>query len=288
MNIKQSTWMKGISDRPMNRKIKLPPEVKDTPSFNSWLGNPIHPKLHRETPFFPFQEKVARDIKEFKHVIINKFTGAGMTEIIPRIALELGIRERQFFKQIAIVTGTRMNFTEQVIKSRIKPVIDKKNKGIIKEYIKARIELINGIYIQGYPTDHIDTIRGQDDIFFIFIDEAAFFHPNLQEDLNMAIERYIIKTDPYIVWNSTPNGPEGVFYNKWIDSISLKNDYKNITIPYTEGLSSSLITTEQIEKAMKENPRLWRQEYDNQFIAPMGAVTEQPMIDMEQKEERFV
>ena len=48
---------------------------------------------------------------------------------------------------------------------------------------------------------------------FILIDEADFFRKAEQEDVRLVTERYIGKSDPYIVMVSTPNAPDGLFEN---------------------------------------------------------------------------
>jgi hypothetical protein len=46
---------------------------------------------------------------------------------------------------------------------------------------------------------------------FILLDEADFFRKGEQEDVRHVSERYIAKSDPYIVMISTPNAPDGLF-----------------------------------------------------------------------------
>ena len=46
---------------------------------------------------------------------------------------------------------------------------------------------------------------------FILIDEGDFFRKEEQEDVRHVSERYIAKSDPYIVMVSTPNAPDGLF-----------------------------------------------------------------------------
>lgn len=230
----------------------------------------------------PFQEMIRDKIRKNRHVIINKFAGAGMTEIIPRIALELAFNDSPDFAQIAIITGTRMEFTEQIIAQRILPILYNQHKDKVLLFKKARINLSNGYYIQGYPTENVEALHGQRDIQFLFVDEAAFFHPNKQEAIRIAVERNISKSDPYIVWNSTPHGPTGAFYNIYMDALNLKNDYDAITINYTEGLETGLLLKSDVDKIREYNYRMFQQEFDNKFIAPLGSVMPEPVIRNEE------
>ena len=46
---------------------------------------------------------------------------------------------------------------------------------------------------------------------FMFLDEADMFRKGEQDDVCFVSERYIGKSDPFIVMVSTPNAPDGLF-----------------------------------------------------------------------------
>jgi hypothetical protein len=54
-------------------------------------------------------------------------------------------------------------------------------------------------------------IQGIDNPKFIFLDECDFFPKFQQDDVRHVTERYIAKSDPFIVMVSTPNAPGGLF-----------------------------------------------------------------------------
>ena len=54
-------------------------------------------------------------------------------------------------------------------------------------------------------------IRALENPKFILLDEGDFFRKSEQEDVRFVTERYIGKSDPYIVMVSTPNAPNGLF-----------------------------------------------------------------------------
>src|SRR5437867_7995639 len=70
---------------------------------------------------------------------------------------------------------------------------------------------------------------------FILIDEGDFFRKSEQEDVRHVSERYIAKSDPYIVMVSTPNAPDGLFekIEKEPEETCL---YKRLLLDYTYGL----------------------------------------------------
>jgi hypothetical protein len=54
-------------------------------------------------------------------------------------------------------------------------------------------------------------MRGLPNVSLILLDEADFFPPGQQADARDVSERYIAKSNPYIVMVSTPNAPDGLF-----------------------------------------------------------------------------
>lgn len=250
--------------------------------LNHYLGLPE--KAGRQFPIFDWQmELIYKRLFRHRHLAINKFTGAGMTSISPRLFLDISYNHKPKYSQFAVVTGTNLSLAIQILQQFIKPVIDKKHPELIKSSIKEQIILSNDTYIKAYPTDHIDSLRGQKDLELVFVDEAAFFHPNQQEDIRMAIERNEGKTDPWVIYNSTPNGPTGVFYNIFNDALKSKNDYDPIMLNYTLGLQYDFLDRAKIAKMQRDNPRLFEQEFNNKFIQPMGSV----MPDISNTEQQY-
>jgi hypothetical protein len=81
-------------------------------------------------------------------------------------------------------------------------------------------------------------------------------------------ERYIAKSDPYIVMVSTPNAPEGLFerIEKEAEDACL---YKRIFLDYTYGIGK-IYTAEEIQKA-KASPSFER-EYNLKYLGKIGNV----------------
>ena len=79
-------------------------------------------------------------------------------------------------------------------------------------------------------------------------------------------ERYIGKSDPYIMMVSTPNAPNGLF-----EKIEMEPEssciYKRLKMDYTYGLDR-IYTRQEIEKA-KKSPSFGR-EYDLQYFGLIG------------------
>ena len=108
---------------------------------------------------------------------------------------------------MVIVTGPNQELAIKLIK-RIKALFEPHN--IYFENKETVIEL-NGCSIEAYPSNHIDAFRSLTNPKFILIEEGDFFRKNEQDDVRHVAERYIAKSDPFIVMVSTPNAPGGLF-----------------------------------------------------------------------------
>jgi late competence protein required for DNA uptake (superfamily II DNA/RNA helicase) len=159
---------------------------------------------------------------------------------------------------MCIVTAPRIELAIDLI-GRMKDLFagERLGGGIYFDTKETAIEL-NGVHIEAYPSHHLDSMRGLPNVSFIFLDEADFFPPGQQQEARAVSERYVSKSNPYIVLVSTPNKPEGLF-----ESIEKEPEgtclYKRILMPYTLGVGR--IYTEQEIEAGKRTPDFPR-EYD--------------------------
>jgi hypothetical protein len=117
-------------------------------------------------------------------------------------------------------------------------------------------------------------LRGLPNVSFILLDEADFFPPGQQHDARDVSERYIAKSNPYIVMVSTPNAPEGLFerIEKEAEDSCL---YKRIFLDYTYGVGK-IYTADEIEKA-KQSPSFER-EYNLKYLGKIGMSSTQKIL----------
>jgi hypothetical protein len=80
--------------------------------------------------------------------------------------------------------------------------------GLLSFDTKETVIELNGVKIEAFPSHHLDAMRGLQKVSFILLDEADFFPPGQQQDARDVSERYIAKSNPYIVIVSTPNAPD--------------------------------------------------------------------------------
>jgi hypothetical protein len=211
-----------------------------------------------------------------KHLWIKKATGLGITEFMLRFMAWLCLRSDDYKgSQMVIITGPNQELAIKLIE-RMKALF--KPHGITFDSKETVLEL-NGCSIEAYPSNHIDAFRSLTNPKFILIDEADFFRKGEQEEVRNVAERYIAKSDPYIVMVSTPNRPDGLF-NK-IENESFESCiYKKVFLDYTYGLGK-IYSQEEIEKA-RRSPSFPR-EYELQYQGLIGNVFSPQSIENCQK-----
>jgi terminase large subunit-like protein len=167
--------------------------------------------------------------------------------------------------QMCIVTGPRIDLAIALI-DRMKKLFAGKYTTAFNT--KETVIELNVVKIEAFPSHHLDAIRGLPNVSFILLDEADFFPPGQQQDARDVSERYIAKSNPYIVMVSSPNAPEGLFerIEKEPEDVCL---YKRIFLDYTYGIGK-IYTAEEIEK-VKQSPSFER-EYNLKYLGKIGNV----------------
>ena len=236
---------------------------KTNSNFNTAIGLPQ--KDEQSYPLFDYEQMLFDTLQSNKHIWIKKATGLGVTEFILRYMAWLAFRDRTLEgKQMCIVTGPRIELAITLI-DRMKGLFHE--LGATFDSKETVIEL-NGVHIEAYPSHHLDSMRGLTNVSFIYLDEADFFPPGQQQDARDVSERYIAKSNPWIVMVSTPNAPEGLFQRieqEPEDSCL----YKRIFLDYTRGLNR--IYTEDEIRAAKASPSFER-EYNLKYLGLIGNV----------------
>jgi len=109
--------------------------------------------------------------------------------------------------QFVIVTGPNWDLSKKLIR-RMKQLFEPK----LDIYFDSKDTLLylNGVTIESFPSHHVDSFRSLNNPKFLFMDEFDFFLKGQQEETRAVAERYIAKSNPYIILVSTPNMPEGL------------------------------------------------------------------------------
>jgi hypothetical protein len=222
-------------------------------------------------PLFDYEQLLYNELQNNKHVWIKKATGLGITEFMLRYMAWLCFPRNSIFKnsQMCIVTGPRIELAITLI-DRMKRLFMNEKLALSRASFDTKETVIelNGVHIEAYPSHHLDSMRGLKDVSFIYLDEADFFPPGQQQDARDVSERYIAKSNPWIVMVSTPNAPEQLFdrIEHEPESICL---YKRLFLDYTFGLGR--IYTESEIAAAKQSPSFER-EYNLKYLGLIGNV----------------
>lgn len=181
-----------------------------------------------------------------KYIWLKKSRGIGITEFFIRYLCWLGLAKNDLYKgcQFFVVCGPRQQVAIKLIK-RIKSVL--RPLKVLEETERTIARFLN-VQIEAFPSHHLDTMRGDVDVKFIYIDEADFFPISQQNEVRRMAEGYLGKTDPYIVFVSTPNNPGGLYEKMEFDQ-SRDFFYKRIFLPYTKGLGK-IYSEKEIKMAM--------------------------------------
>jgi hypothetical protein len=233
--------------------------------FNHIIGLPQ--KFGIGSPLYDYEKLVFDSLVTYngnKHVWIKKATGLGISEFMLRFMAWLCLKDNALSgSQMCIVTGPRIDLAIALI-DRMKRLF----AGLVTFDTKETVIELNNVKIEAFPSHHLDATRGLPNVSFILLDEADFFPPGQQQDARDVSERYIAKSNPYIVMVSTPNAPDGLFerIEKESEDTCL---YKRIFLDYTYGIGK-IYTAEEIEKA-KQSPSFER-EYNLKYLGRIGNV----------------
>ena len=214
-------------------------------------------------------QKLAQD----KQLWVLKSTAFGITELFIRITRWLCTKVDSLKgSQVCIVTGPRLELAITLL-DRLKGLFYNK-LGVVFSNKETVLDL-NGARIEAFPSYHLDSMRGLANVSFILLDEADFFPVGQQREARDISERYIAKSNPYIVLTSTANKPGSLF-----DTIEREKEdeciYKRVKLPYEYGLGK-IYTQEESDK-QRQNPS-FKREYCCQYLGTVGNVFTPMQID---------
>jgi hypothetical protein len=228
--------------------------------------------MGKPMPLFDYELDIDESMKHYKHILILKARGLGITEFILRKMCWMAVYDNRYaYTLMPIIVGPGKELSLKMI-DRVKAIFRRKLNWFFEEEKRASF-LINNVQIEAFASHNPSAYRSIENVPFVFIDEADFFFPRNQDDALDAAEGYIAKSNPWIFLVSTPDAPR-----KLMDRMirgELKNDYKQFLYPYTVGLGK-IYTQAEIDDA-KQSPSFER-EYNLKFLGRIGNVFRQQDI----------
>jgi len=208
-------------------------------------------------------------MQQHKHLAIIKATGLGISEFTLRWIAWMCLRNNDMRgKRVVVITGNNIALATDLIR-RLKGLFlnPDANYPLVFESKETVLEL-NGCTIQAFPSHHLSAARGLTDVSIVLLDEASFFEINQSEEARDVAERYIAKSNPYILAISTPNHP-GDFLHKITEQAEQDCIYKRMFLDYTVGVGN-IFTEKEIEIAKRSSS--FEREYNLKFSGIEGNV----------------
>ena len=253
--------------------LRLAKESNSNCCFQHIVKPPVD-KTGRERPLWDYQKQIIdtlmlesldkKDSFKNKHLYLLKSAGLGGSELCLRIMAWLCTRNDDYKNsQMVIVTGPNWDLSIKLMK-RLKAIFEPKLNIIFQD--KETVLNLNGCVLESFPSNHLDSFRSLTNPAFIMLDESDMFRKGEQEEVRFVSERYIAKSDPYIVLMSTPGSPLGL-----MSQIQKESEdtciYRRLFMDYTYGIDK-IYTREEIEKAKKSIS--FSREMDLQFQGFIG------------------
>lgn len=232
--------------------------------FVDIIGRPQ--KEGKDMPLLPYQNLLYRMLHERKLIWIKKSRGLGVTTFFLYWIAYCSLTKWKPGDRVCVVVGPRIDLAADWI-ARFRGLFKRNFSGIYSELIKQQstVTILNGIKVEGFPSHHVDTIRGLDNVKFIMSDESDYYPPFQQKDVRAVCEGYISKpnSNPTIIFVSTPKAPNGLMQQIELEQSSM---YYKMFFDYHYGLEGPqpIYSKEQIEKA-KLSPDFGR-EFEGKYL----------------------
>ena len=212
--------------------------------FWDWLPNKLE--------FYDYEEELDKDLQVTKHLWVKKCAGLGITEFMLRwIAWNClkddEWKDKQVDVNVILITGPRIELAITIMQ-RLKKLFPDLPK------TKETVCILNNNRIEAYPSHHVATAHGLNPQL-VLLEEGDFFTPGQQKEAREVAERYIAKTNPYIVWVSTPYLPGGLY-----EQIENEKEcmYKRKIMLLDRALKAGRYTQSQVE-LWKQSPSFMRE-----------------------------
>ena len=199
--------------------------------------------------------------KSIREIVMNFSRQSGKTTMAEILLIETMVKKKcncayispsfaqgkKVFREIAAL----LNQTKLIVK---------------KNSTDLTIELINGSYLQFFTAQSPTAIRGNTISGLLVIDEAAYLPettPDGQLLWSMVIQPITKAKKPKILFISTPNGKQGLFYDKYLEGLN-SDTVKTVECNIYD---DTTVSKEDIELLRQTTPPLaWKQEFLTEFL----------------------
>jgi hypothetical protein len=263
-------------------------------AFNKNIGLPKSRLTNKEATLVPYQIQYEFEVEKYHYELVNKTRKGGFTDGRIR-AIARQIFHRYAEHDTMIVAGNELTIAMEVL-DRFDElfehgITDRYGKkwrygDIIMRYVRSPqpiVEFYNGARVFCFAASkqgRAQSFRGPDDVISIFMTEAA--HSGATDDYpiyNALTPNLANRSDGDLVFETTPNGKRGFFYDVWTDAIAGKNHYHTLQVDYTQAVKYGVLSKQYIE-AQRKDPRVdFEQEYCCKFTTTKRATIPEALID---------
>lgn len=212
------------------------------------------------------------DSKKRRHIRVKKATGLAFSEFGIYYMCYLALRNNDYMnKQMCIITGPNLDLATKLIR-RIRTVFNRHHN--VDLHGKETRIVLNGCEIQAYPAGNLSSYRSLTNPKFILLDEADFFGEKKKDDMwevRYVTERYIGKSNPYILMISTPNRP-GFLYEIMDNEDQENSLYQLLEFNWEWGVppKADIFTWDFINN--NRNSFTFEREYNLKYLGEVGNV----------------
>jgi len=180
----------------------------DFPEYRGLSFQQFWEALPHKLDYYDYEEELHNDLNETKHLWIKKCAGLGITEFMLRWIAWNCLKDDSWMETqidigVVLITGPRLDLAITII-NRLKALFPDLKK------TKETVCILNGVRIQAFPSHHVASAHGLNPIVML-MEEGDLFPVNQQYEAREVAERYISKTNPWIIWVSTPYLPGGLY-----------------------------------------------------------------------------
>lgn len=218
---------------------------------------------------------------------VYKATGLGLTEFVLLWIIYKCFTDEWFSgKEAIIITGPNVDLAQDLIR-RTKDFLIKASLPYVDKGAYGCD--VNGGLIRCYPSNNIHSARGKPKVSVFFGDESAFFKIRDDSIVRTVGERYIGKSDSWVIWVSTAGeSPSGFFYDI-MQEHEKETVYKRFHFYVEAGLlqdkktKTSIFSKEFIDKASEA--RSFEREYLGIWGSNVGDIFNPEALDQVCSEE---
>src|SRR5439155_24386629 len=182
-----------------------------------------------------------KTLEQTRHLAIVKPVGCGITEFCLRwLLFKIMTTNEWQNSQVTIVVGPSVRLADRIL-GRIRTLLEKHE--ILFDTARNYL-FINKCELFSVPSHNLNALRSLENPTCIYVSEADFL-PELS-DVRECSERYISKSNPFIILESTIGSATGLYASIWKESPCL---YERARINYLDALNEGMYTQREINKA---------------------------------------